>query len=196
MARSLQELVAIYNGTHDDFAKKYKGELCKGQEPQVMTIECVDSRLHLASIIHAELGEILSHRTIANIVPSYESGRGFATGAFLEFGTCYLNIPDLVICGHSQCGGINGYLNPESLAEQDDFISRWVGNLDGVEVCDNKEEVTKRALVQSYENVMTYPWIRDRVERGELGVHLWYFVVEKALLECYSADKGAFVPLG
>jgi len=129
MARSLQELLEVYRLTHNGFVKRYEGELCQGQEPKVMTIECVDSRLHLATMIQAELGEVFSHRSIASIVPSFETKVASATGSFLEYGTCYLQIPDLVICGHSQCGGIQGLMQPNILDRQDDFISDWVGNM-------------------------------------------------------------------
>lgn len=53
----------------------------------------------------------------------------------------------------------------------------------------------KQALNISYNNSMTYPFIKDKVDRGELVVHRWYFDIEKGTVYIYSPDKKIYEPL-
>jgi len=48
------------------------------------------------------------------------------------------------------------------------------------------------AIAQTLENLMTFPWIRERVERSELELHGWYFDIDAGDLLGYSAETKSF----
>lgn len=146
-----------------------------GQSPEVMVIACSDSRLDPAILLQAEPGDLFTVRSIAAIIPSYEhAGSQPSVSAALEYGVCYLNVKHVVILGHSDCGGIKALLNPESL-HQDDFISRWVNIVDQPEVAKhNTDSGCRHVIKQSHHNLLTYPWIRERVEQNQLRLHSWF----------------------
>ncbi|MDP2811654.1 MAG: carbonic anhydrase [Rhodocyclaceae bacterium] len=51
------------------------------------------------------------------------------------------------------------------------------------------------AILVSLENLMTYPWIAERVVAGALHLHGWYFDMTEASLLCYNPARNAFEPI-
>ena len=167
-----------------------------GQQPKIMVIACCDSRVDPALILQCDPGDLFIVRNVANIVPPYSADeKHHGTSAALEFGICYLNIKHLIILGHSQCGGIAALLNGSSLG-QNDFIARWV-SLIKTDSPDTQDVSTfeKQALLHSYQNCLTFPWIKSRVEEKKLALHLWFFDIEQGEISAYSFDDERYRPL-
>lgn len=200
MHKSFEKIVQGYKRFRDKYAA-HESSLMEdlaecGQRPEVMLVACCDSRVDPALLLQCHPGDLFSVRNIANIVPPYECDESHhGTSAALEFGLCYLKVKHLIIMGHSQCGGIDAFLNQGAL-HQDDFISRWT---DLIEV-KNRENLTseacaKSALQSSYKNCLTFPWIRQRLDKGELKIHLWFFDISTASLQTYDFMKREFTEL-
>lgn len=165
-----------------------------GQQPQMMVVSCCDSRVDPALILQCDPGDLFVVRNVANIVPTYEKDEfHHGTSAALEFGICYLNVKHLVILGHSQCGGIQALMKSESLS-QNDFIGNWVALIDKPASGD-VDECSQKALLQSYQHALTFPWIKERVENGTLLMHLWFFNIKEGEIYQYSNSDDAFIPL-
>jgi len=163
-----------------------------GQRPEIMVVACCDARVDPALILQCDPGDLFTVRNVANIVPYYEADEGHhGTSAALEFGICYLNIKHLIILGHSQCGGIAALLSGGADLKQNDFITRWVSLIktDRTEVQD-ANEFAKQALLHSYENCLTFPWIKERLDNKTLIIHLWFFDIKEGEISAYSfTDK-------
>lgn len=156
-----------------------------GQQPEIMIVACCDARVDPALILQCDPGELFIVRNVANIVPPYEADIGHhGTSAALEFGICYLNIKHLIILGHSQCGGINALLNGASL-KQNDFISRWVSLIQSCTHTD-VDSCAKEALSISYENCLSFPWIKERVEQDQLAIHRWFFDIKEGEIYAFT----------
>ncbi len=163
-----------------------------GQRPQTMLIACSDSRVDPALVLQCEPGEIFTVRNVANIIPPYESDDGHhGTSAALEFGICYLNVKHLIIMGHSQCGGIQALSDVKAL-DQDDFISNWVSLIKLSATDNDTNTLAKNALLFSYQNCLTFPWIKKRLEQNELAIHLWFFDIETGQIQQYSFEDKVF----
>ncbi len=166
-----------------------------GQQPEIMVVACCDSRVDPSVILQSDPGDMFIVRNVANIIPPYELDQAHhGTSAALEFGICYLNVKHLIILGHSQCGGIEALLKSENL-NPNDFISNWVSLIDVEGNTHNIDEFAKRALTQSYQNCLSFPWIKDRVEKNELIIHLWFFDIKDGELSAYSFEKDEFQKL-
>ena len=101
----------------------------EGQFPKYMIISCVDSRVDPNSMFKTEAGDFFIHRNIANLVPPYDYlTEHSGTIAAIEFGVTALNIKNIVVMGHSGCGGIkNGYLAcKENKFTENSSISNWL----------------------------------------------------------------------
>lgn len=110
MPKSLKELVKGYQSFREKYAEGdndfMKNLSEKGQSPETIVVACCDSRVDPALLLQCDPGDLFIVRNVANIVPPYEQDAlHHGTSAALEFGICYLKAKNLVILGHSQCGG-------------------------------------------------------------------------------------------
>lgn len=196
MKKNFEKLIQGYKTFRKQYADgdhSAMAELASGQHPETMVIACSDSRVDPALLLQCDPGDIFTVRNVANIVPPYEADeKHHGTSAALEFGICYLNVKSLIILGHSQCGGIEALLQPEQL-EQNDFIGRWVSVIKPTEK--TPSSLSKAALLQSYENCLTFPWIKERLENKTLGIHLWFFDIKSGEISNYHFDNKTYLPL-
>lgn len=166
-----------------------------GQQPQIMVVACCDSRVDPALILQCDPGDLFVVRNVANIVPPYEKDEAHhGTSAALEFGVCFLKVEHLILLGHSQCGGIQALLANDS--SQNDFITNWVSIIQA----DNSkhqcaDEYAKLALKQSYQNCLTFPWIKEKVLTKQLIIHLWFFDIKQGQIFTYSQSKNKYLLL-
>lgn len=184
----------------------YRRLASEGQRPRAMVISCCDSRVHVTSIFGADQGEFFIHRNIANLVPPYmPDGDHHGTSAAIEYAVSALKVTHLIVLGHSNCGGIQGCIDmcqgkaPE-LEEKTSFVGRWMDILRPKYelVADEKDpevqtrQLEKHAVVASLENLMTFPFIKDRLDEGSLCLHgLWTDIGEGGL-EFYNPETETF----
>lgn len=206
-------LIQRYQGwkatTYSENQAWYRRLASEGQRPRAMVISCCDSRVHVTSIFGADQGEFFIHRNIANLVPPFApDGDHHGTSATIEYAVNALKVAHLIVLGHSQCGGVHGCHQmcrgeaPE-LEEKSSFVGRWMDILrpgyDRVAEIDESAERTRalehQAVIISLENLMTFPFVAERVTSGELSLHgLWTDIGEGNLLN-YLPEKQQFVPV-
>jgi carbonic anhydrase len=172
----------------------------KGQFPSTLVISCSDSRVDPTLLTGAKPGELFMVRNVANIVPPYEPGGGHhGTSSAIEYAVRDLNVPNIIVLGHGRCGGIKALLSTLNGQKMDrEFIGDWVSI--AVDACDQlvqdpenpamkkkasldllleNPDLVERASVQnSLKNLLGYPWIRAKVEAGDLALHGWWFDLE------------------
>lgn len=201
MNKSFEKIIQGYHAFREKYATGDNSIMrhlaYHGQNPEIMVVSCCDSRVDPALILQCEPGDLFIVRNVANIVPPYErDDHHHGTSAALEFGICYLNIKDLIILGHSECGGINALLNSENL-KKNDFISQWVSLIniktEGTTL-KNSNEFSRRALIHSYQNCLTFPWIKERVMQKELSIHLWFFDIKEGSISIYENEERSADP--
>ncbi|WP_428927043.1 carbonic anhydrase [Marinibacterium sp. SX1] len=179
----------------------------EGQRPRAMVISCCDSRVHVTSIFGADSGEFFIHRNIANLVPPYEpDGDHHGTSAAVEYAVTVLKVSHLLVLGHSQCGGVKGCLDmckghaPE-LEVKESFVGRWMDILkpkfdkvsDLSDPVAQERALEKEAVLTSLDNLMSFPFVEERVRSGELGLHgLWTDIGEGGL-QVYDPARGEFL---
>ncbi len=167
-----------------------------GQQPKVMVVACCDSRVDPALILQCDPGDLFVVRNVANIVPPYEKDDAHhGTSAALEFGIRFLEVEELILLGHSQCGGIQALLNSHN-ASNNDFINNWVSLIKTQEAQgDDVDKCAKSALHQSYQNCLTFPWLVEKVNEKKLHIHLWFFDIKMGQIFTYSTTQGKYEPL-
>ncbi|WP_334407602.1 carbonic anhydrase [Bradyrhizobium sp. AZCC 2289] len=165
----------------------------RGQSPAVMVIGCCDSRVSPEVIFDAGPGELFVVRNVANLVPVYQpDGGAHGVSAALEYAVSVLRIKHIVVLGHAQCGGIRAFIDNIEPLSPGDFIGRWMSMfIKPGEVVEQRERETmqeftvrieKAAIFRSLENLMTFPFVRALVERGEMNLHGAYFGVAEGSL--------------
>ena len=90
-------------------------QLAKGQNPETLFITCSDSRIVPTMLTKAKPGDLFILRNAGNIVPPHGTGHG-GEAATIEYAVAALSVNNIIICGHSLCGAIQGLLHPEQVA--------------------------------------------------------------------------------
>jgi carbonic anhydrase len=201
----MQRLLAGYHRfrAHGWPEKRKQFELLAdhGQFPRALVVACIDSRVDPTMIFDAAPGEMLTVRNVANLVPPYQPDAAFhGTSAALEFGVRVLEVEDVIVMGHGLCGGVKALVQgaPETAHE---FVAPWMSIARSA--CDAviaggaghtvqqrcEHEVVKLSLA----NLMTFPWIAERVNSGKLRLHGSWFDIRVGVLMLLQPD-GTFAP--
>ena len=139
-------------------------------------------------------------RSIAAIVPDKDSaGEHDAVIAAIEYGIKHLQVHDIVVMGHSNCGGIHGLLNPERIRSEE-FISRWVSlALPAVRRIDHENPgidsrmrcrlCEEGAVLLSIENLLSYDWVHEPVQAGRCVCTPFTMTLDALVLPCGIAKR-------
>jgi carbonic anhydrase len=178
------------------------------QQPVALMLSCCDARVVPNIMVDASPGELFVVRNIANIVPPF--GRHLANrsvGAAIEYALHFLKVPHVIVCGHTQCGGLQalaeglGALEAETptlaawlqdaVAVRERIASRWP---------DATPEVVARQLVfenvvVQLENLLTYPVVQRALDENRVEIHGWVYDLAAATLRVYEPEANEFRPL-
>lgn len=173
-----------------------------GQSPKALVVACSDSRVDPGMVFNAAPGELFIVRNVANLVPPYNpDGDYHGTSAALEFGVCVLKVPRIIVLGHAMCGGVQALLRGFPQGAQD-FVEPWMNGIAAEArrrtlACQPVESEAAQAQCEletvklSLRNLMTFPWVADRVSEGTLRLSGGSFDIRTGVLS-YLAEDGSF----
>jgi carbonic anhydrase len=173
----------------------------KGQSPDHLVIACSDSRADPATIFNAGPGELFVVRNVAGIVPPFEADIGHhGTSAAIAFAVLQLKVRSILVLGHAQCGGIAAALD-DALAKSVPFLGTWIDLLDpalqhSAHIHDPaaRHVAMERDCVRlSLDNLMTFPFVAERVSAGELVLSGARFGIADGKLEMLDPASDVFV---
>ncbi len=195
---------AFLDGRFKEERGRYAALADSGQSPSIMVFGCVDSRVSPEVIFDAAPGEILVARNVANLVPRYEPGGGqHGASAALEFAVRALKVRHIIVLGHASCGGIKAFATDAAPLSESDFIGKWMSQIapaaDAIGPHRDDEDYLHKlefaSVELSLQNLMTFPFVKAAVERGELALHGAYFGVASGKLLVRNEATGAFEPV-
>ncbi|XP_021860769.1 beta carbonic anhydrase 5, chloroplastic [Spinacia oleracea] len=173
--------------------------LAETQSPKFTVIACADSRVCPSNILGFQPGDAFTVRNVANLVLPFETGPP-ETKAALEFSVNTLQVENILVIGHSRCGGIRALMSMQDEEEDSrSFIKSWVtfgknarastkavaSNLNLDSQCRHCE---KESINHSLMNLLTYPWIKERVAKGTLSLHGGYYDFVDGTFEKWTLD--------
>lgn len=179
-------------------------KLSLGQQPEALFIACSDSRIETAMITQTEPGELFQCRNPGNIVPPHTTHTGGVT-ASIEFAVSILNVPHVVICGHSECAAMQAAMQPENYAEFD-HISDWlyyaraavsVVNEIGQHSSDQEKRdmLVEQNVILQLRHLKTHPSIAANIAKGCLELHGWVYDIKTGSVKAFDKLKNKFVPV-
>ena len=184
------------SGRYAQEAERYL-KLGKGvQKPKLMIIACCDSRAAPETIFDAGPGEIFVVRNVANLVPSYApDGKHHSTSAAIEFAVLSIGVKDIIVMGHGRCGGIHAVVEGNAPLSKGDFIGKWMSDVEDLVYAVREEHedhstlgtaVERASVENSVANLRTFPWLRMRENKGEIGLHGAWFDIGLGELHIYD----------
>jgi carbonic anhydrase len=178
--------------------------LAEGQHPQTLFITCSDSRIDPNLLTNSNPGNLFILRNAGNIIPPHGAGVG-GEAATIEFAVSVLGAQDIIVCGHSHCGAMQGLLNPDLIQSLPD-VSAWLLHAEMTRriIKDNYSQLEGEALLNAtieenvlvqIENLRTLPSVGSRLVRGDLHLHGWVYVIETGEIFAYDVEVGQFAKL-
>src|SRR5471030_899457 len=146
-----------YYRDHLDLFEKLATE---GQSPKILIVGCADARVDPGILTQTKPGDILTVRNIGAMVPPAldpPDNRQHGTSAAIEYAVRGLGVEHIVILGHALCGGIAALVDGE-----------------------------QGAVVNSVRNLMSFPWLAEKVKAGTLVLHAWWFNLTKGQLYAFN----------
>jgi len=176
--------------------KQFEAMAARGQRPRVMVIGCSDSRVDPAMVFDAAPGEIFALRNVANLVPPYQpDGSLHGTSAAVEFAVRGLEVEAIIVLGHAMCGGIQALLGGLK-APMGEFLGPWISIAasarNRVLRCDPTDAqlaCEHEAVRVSLDNLMSFPFVAERVLDGRLQLLGGHFDIRSGVLAMLSRDE-------
>ena len=179
--------------------------LAHQQRPVALFITCADSRIDPCLLTQTKPGELFICRVIGNIVPRYPETIG-GVSATIEYAVSVLGVPDVIVCGHTDCGVMQGVLHPESLDSLAN-VSAWLRHAHPAREAleDSKSRLndaeffmalTERKVVEQLHNLRTHPSVAARLEKKSLKLHGWVYHIARGAVTTYDSGQGRFLPVG
>ena len=174
-----------------------------GQQPETLFITCSDSRVDPNLITNSQPGELFIVRNVGNVVPTRDLPGG--TAAAIQYAVEVLNVQNIILCGHTQCGALKAILDPESVNHLE-YVSRWVKSTISVKnVIEEKyahlegdakltAAIQENVLAQ-LEHLREYPFVAERMDAGKLHVNGWIFDVGRGEVFDFDPEYGEFLSL-
>ena len=179
-------------------------QLALGQRPQALFITCADSRIDPCMLTQTKPGDLFICRVIGNVVPPYPDAIG-GVSATIEYAVGVLGVPDVIVCGHTDCGVMKGVVNPQAL-EALTSVTAWLNYAqparkavaERASSLSDREfllAVTERNIIEQLSNLGTHPSVAARLEQGDLRLHGWLYDLGEGVVTSYDPDRSDFVPL-
>lgn len=175
--------------------------LAKHQAPQVLFIACIDSRVEPSELCNTGPGDMFVERTPGNLVPIYGDQR-VGVSASIEYAVTALQVTDIIICGHSDCGALKGALDPGSLRELP-AVERWLHFADealdylathhpALEGDAKLHMLCEQNVITQIEHLKTHPCIQRRLEAGDLRIHGWLYEIHTGEVHRLDPETRSF----
>ena len=180
----------VYPRRKDLFEK-----LAVGQRPGALFITCADSRIDPCLLTQTVPGELFICRVIGNIVPPYPDSLG-GVSATIEYAVGVLKVPDVIVCGHTDCGVIKGALAPDHLVGHA-AVWNWLryANVQTRHAAPDADLVlawTEQNVVTQLGNLRSHPAVAHRLMEGDLGLHGWVYHIGEGGVTVYNEAAQRF----
>lgn len=181
-------------------------QLACGQSPDTLFITCSDSRIAPNWFASTDPGDLFVIRNVGNLIPDCgENGHSTADeseAAGIEFAILNLNVKDIIVCGHSDCGAMHAILKDRKnvqaphlrawLRHGEDSLSRlktFKKNSSVGEV----NELSQSNVLQQLDHLRSYPVVKERLATGTLKLHGWWFDLATANVYAYEESMKRFI---
>lgn len=204
MKRLLQGIAHFHKNVRPTVRETF-AKLALGQKPDCLFIACSDSRVVPNLFASSDPGDLFVIRNPGNIVaPCDADGKSQAdeseAGA-IEFALMHLGVPDIVVCGHSECGAMRALCGEVHLGEAE-HLQSWLrhaeaalaarpgAHLDSHQARHNL--VGQLNVLTQLDNLRSYPFVAERERTGRLRLHAWWFDIANAEVHVFDPKYGRF----
>lgn len=165
----------------------FRQAVTQGQKPRALVVACADSRVDPALLLDARPGELFVVRNVAALVPP-PAASGWLAGvsAALEFAVRVLQVPQVLVIGHSLCGGVRAYLDGRE-GETGSYLARWLELLSPLEekrvAAVDEEDFGRAAVRLSLQRLAAFDFVGERLAKESLTLLGLYLRLQDPALQ-------------
>ena len=187
--------------------ERFENLVEEGQNPKALFIGCSDSRVMPALITNSKPGDLFVARNIGNFVAPFNPSQNYhATASAIEYAVSVLEVTDIIVCGHSECGAIAALYKKIEPTDENLHTIKWLElgesakrsallSMKGQPEEDILTYTEKISVIFQLENLLTYPAVKRRVEQGKLYLHGWHYDLKDGKIEYYDEESYEFKEL-
>ena len=202
--RLLEGVRRFQREVYPEREEAYRQLIREGQKPHALFITCSDSRIDPELITQSGPGEIFVSRNIGNLVPSYGEMMG-GVSALIEYAVAGLEVSQVVVCGHTDCGAMIGLLHPEKVAKLP-TVKSWLRNGEAaLSVVQTRqtasddhaalEELIEENVLLQLHHLRTHPSVAGRLAQGSLALSGWVYDIGHGAVRIYDEGQRKFLPV-
>jgi carbonic anhydrase len=207
MRKLIQGVHSFQTGEFRGYSGLFRRLSREGQNPHTLFITCADSRVLAELITGSKPGDLFVVKNVGNIVPPATVSGPNSTAAAVEFAIEGLEVSDIVVCGHTQCGAMTALVCGIPHAEHQPHLAEWLEQAQPVRdaVARNYPEMTdpndletlmaEENVLFGLENLKTYGAVQRALKSDKVRLHGWMFQIRSAKLFTYNPENGQFEPL-
>lgn len=203
MKKLVQGIVEFRQKVLPEYREKF-ARLAKGQNPDTLFITCSDSRVAPNWFASTDPGDLFVVRNVGNLIPCCgEDGHSTADeseAAAIEFAIMNLNVVDIIVCGHSDCGAMHSLINGRDkvtapnlrawLRHGEDSLAKLTDKSNGLSRVNRLSQLN---VLQQMEHLRSYPIVSERIASGQLNIHGWWFELSTADVYAFDETTGNFI---
>jgi carbonic anhydrase len=205
MLKLIKGIVDFRERLLPEYAERFR-QLAQGQAPDALLITCSDSRIVPELLVSTDPGDLFVMRNMGNLVPPATSA-GISTGdlseaSAIEYSVLVLNVRDVIVCGHSECGAMVAALAGKPMPETPN-LSQWLHHATSavfrleqegpLDPCLSRHnQLSQLNVLVQLEHLASYPIVRQRMADGTLHLSGWWFDIAKGEVSAYDRETRTF----
>lgn len=173
------------------------------QKPDALFIACSDSRVVPNLFASTDPGDLFVLRNVGNLIPPVNADCDNSAAAVVEFSIFSLNVSNIIVCGHSECGAMRALIkgvDHDCCSHLRTWLKYGEESLHkvrkGVSINPSLSEhnqVSQLNVLQQMEHLKTYPFVKERIEKKKLQIHGWWFDIAHADVYAYEKHLKQFI---
>ena len=182
---------------------EYQRLVREGQRPDTLFITCADSRIDPELLTQSGPGEIFVSRNIGNLVPAYGELLG-GISALVEYSVAALQVHQVVVCGHTDCGAMKALMHPEKV-ETMPTVKRWLRNAEAAlstvraratasDETDMLEQLIEENVLLQINHLRTHPAVTARLAQKSLPIFGWVYDIAQGRVRIFDEQQHRFLP--
>lgn len=206
MKKLIKGIIDFRQKSMADYRNRF-AKLALRQSPDALFVACCDSRVVPNTFASSDPGDLFVLRNIGNLIPPYPNNyvEGTSVSAAIEFSLSSLQVSDIIVCGHSECGAMQALLKKTGDIEKQPYLKTWLEYAassykrfqDTIHNKDNKitpvNVLSQINVLQQLDHLKTYPLVVERLQNNKLRIHGWWFDLATADVYYYNLAHDKFI---
>jgi carbonic anhydrase len=179
------------------------------QKPSTLVVSSCDLPISPSEIFSANPGEFFILNNIGGMVPKYKTEGISGILSALEYAVVNLQVETILVLNNAKCTSTELIMSDDFVAfksKMSDTMKTWLSiaseardvvkkQLKNSTPQEQADAFEKETLIISLNNLLTYPYIKERISKNKLKIFGWQFKIETGTIHAFNSQSGIFEPI-